>query len=43
MADKVQRDAGSERVRFLTELKIDGLAINLRYEHGRLVSAATRV
>ncbi|MFZ7088262.1 NAD-dependent DNA ligase LigA [Curtobacterium sp. RRHDQ10] len=41
-ADKVQRDAGSERVRFLTELKIDGLAINLRYEHGRLVTAATR-
>ena len=41
-AVKVQRDAGSERVRFLTELKIDGLAINLRYEHGRLVSAATR-
>ncbi|QZQ56477.1 NAD-dependent DNA ligase LigA [Curtobacterium sp. TC1] len=39
---KVQRDAGAERVRFLTELKIDGLAINLRYEHGRLVSAATR-
>ena len=41
-AAKVQRDAGAERVRFLTELKIDGLAINLRYEHGRLVSAATR-
>lgn len=41
-AVKVQRDAGAERVRFLTELKIDGLAINLRYEHGRLVSAATR-
>lgn len=39
---KVQRDAGAERVRFLTELKIDGLAINLRYEHGGLVSAATR-
>lgn len=39
---KVQRDAGTERVRFLSELKIDGLAINLRYEHGRLVSAATR-
>jgi DNA ligase (NAD+) len=39
---KVQRDAGAERVRFLTELKIDGLAINLRYENGRLVSAATR-
>jgi len=41
-AAKVERDAGAERVRFLTELKIDGLAINLRYEHGRLVTAATR-
>ncbi|ROP64590.1 NAD-dependent DNA ligase LigA [Curtobacterium sp. ZW137] len=41
-AIKVQRDAGAERVRFLTELKIDGLAINLRYENGRLVTAATR-
>jgi DNA ligase (NAD+) len=28
--------------RFLCELKIDGLAINLRYENGKLVSAATR-
>ena len=28
--------------RFLCELKIDGLAINLRYERGQLVSAATR-
>jgi DNA ligase (NAD+) len=41
-AGKVERDAGAERVRFLCELKIDGLAINLRYEHGVLVTAATR-
>jgi DNA ligase (NAD+) len=41
-AAKVERDAGRERVRYLSELKIDGLAINLRYEHGVLVTAATR-
>lgn len=41
-AAKVQRDAGAGRVRFLTELKIDGLAINLRYERGVLAVAATR-
>ena len=29
-------------VRYLAELKFDGLAINLRYEHGLLVCAATR-
>ena len=33
---------GAPGARFLCELKIDGLALNLRYEHGRLVSAATR-
>jgi DNA ligase (NAD+) len=38
---KVERDSG-RRVDYLCELKIDGLAINLRYENGRLVSAATR-
>ncbi|MFL0457248.1 NAD-dependent DNA ligase LigA [Brachybacterium paraconglomeratum] len=32
----------SAPVRFLNELKIDGLAINLRYENGELVTAATR-
>ncbi|MCU1579823.1 MAG: ligase LigA [Rhodoglobus sp.] len=40
-AAKVERDSG-RRVDYLCELKIDGLAINLRYESGRLVSAATR-
>ncbi len=35
-------DAAGRRVRWLTELKIDGLAISLRYEHGVLTSAATR-
>lgn len=40
-AAKVERDAGAA-VRYLCELKIDGLALSLRYEHGRLVSAATR-
>jgi len=29
-------------VEYVTELKFDGLAINLRYEHGVLVQAATR-
>ncbi|MGC3955567.1 MAG: NAD-dependent DNA ligase LigA [Propionicimonas sp.] len=38
---KAQAAAGRE-VSWLTELKIDGLAISLRYEHGVLTSAATR-
>lgn len=45
-AARVHRDAEKrapeQPVRWLTELKIDGLAINLRYERGVLVSAATR-
>ncbi|MFV0373635.1 NAD-dependent DNA ligase LigA [Microbacterium sp.] len=36
------RAAAGRDVRWLTELKIDGLAISLRYEHGVLTSAATR-
>ncbi|MGL4339522.1 MAG: NAD-dependent DNA ligase LigA [Rhodoglobus sp.] len=38
---KVERDSG-RRVDYLCELKIDGLAISLRYENGILTSAATR-
>jgi DNA ligase (NAD+) len=33
---------GAENAEFLCELKVDGLAINLLYEAGRLVRAATR-
>jgi DNA ligase (NAD+) len=40
-ATKVERDS-ARRVDYLCELKIDGLAINLRYVNGVLVSAATR-
>ena len=39
--ERVLRDA-TQPPQWLCELKIDGLAINLVYEHGRLVKAATR-
>jgi DNA ligase (NAD+) len=41
-AERVERDLGGASVAYLCELKIDGLAINLTYERGRLVRAATR-
>ena len=44
-AARVERDAASEggaAFHYLCELKIDGLAVNLLYERGRLVRAATR-
>ncbi|MEO6997748.1 MAG: NAD-dependent DNA ligase LigA [Terracoccus sp.] len=40
-AARVEREVGAD-IHFLTELKIDGLAINLLYEQGRLVRALTR-
>jgi DNA ligase (NAD+) len=41
-ADRVARDAGGGRFHYLCELKIDGLAVNLLYEKGRLTRALTR-
>src|SRR5436305_6873618 len=38
---RIERDAGGA-VSYLCEPKVDGLAINLTYERGRLVRAATR-
>ncbi|HKS47204.1 MAG TPA: NAD-dependent DNA ligase LigA [Amycolatopsis sp.] len=39
--DRVEREVGGS-TRYLCELKIDGLAINLVYEEGRLTRALTR-
>ncbi|MFN2479110.1 MAG: NAD-dependent DNA ligase LigA [Pseudonocardiaceae bacterium] len=39
--DRVTREVGTE-VHYLAELKIDGLAVNLLYEDGRLVRGLTR-
>ncbi|MFE0516326.1 NAD-dependent DNA ligase LigA [Streptomyces sp. NPDC058964] len=41
-AERVAKDAGTSDCHFLCELKVDGLAVNLTYEHGRLTRAATR-
>lgn len=41
-AERVLRDIGTSAHHFLCELKIDGLAVNLTYEKGRLTRAATR-
>jgi len=41
-AERVEREVGADAATYLCELKIDGLAISLTYERGRLVRAATR-
>lgn len=40
--ERIHRELGAQEFHFLCELKVDGLAVNLTYEHGRLVRAATR-
>ena len=41
-AERVERDAGGADVHYLCEIKVDGVAINLLYENGRLTRALTR-
>ena len=40
--ERVAKGLEGERVQFVCELKIDGLAISIRYENGVMVQAATR-
>ena len=39
---RVRKDLGQESIEWLLELKIDGLAINILYENGKLARALTR-
>ncbi|MFI8088640.1 NAD-dependent DNA ligase LigA [Streptomyces sp. NPDC086080] len=41
-AERIHKELGEQKFHFLCELKVDGLAVNLTYERGRLVRAATR-
>jgi DNA ligase (NAD+) len=41
-ADRVAKEVGTGDYHFLCELKVDGLAVNLTYEDGKLTRAATR-
>jgi DNA ligase (NAD+) len=40
--ERIEREVGSKTTEYLCELKIDGLAVSLTYERGRLVRGATR-
>ena len=40
--ERVAKGLGDQPVQYVCELKIDGLAISIRYENGRFVQAATR-
>jgi DNA ligase (NAD+) len=41
-ADRIAKELAGTDYHFLCELKVDGLAVNLTYERGRLTRAATR-
>jgi DNA ligase (NAD+) len=41
-ADRVAKGLPGEKVEWVVELKVDGVAISALYEHGRLVRAVTR-
>src|SRR5712692_8493485 len=41
-AERIHRLLGDEKVRFVVEPKLDGLAVTLRYESGKFVQGATR-
>lgn len=41
-AERLAKEVGAPGYHYLCELKVDGLAVNLTYEQGRLTRAATR-
>ncbi|WP_436843523.1 NAD-dependent DNA ligase LigA [Streptomyces hundungensis] len=41
-SERIAKDVGTGSYHYLCELKVDGLAVNLTYENGRLTRAATR-